>query len=433
MMAGTLSLAALAPTVLAEQSNAGTIAQQNALKTRHNLQKFGSKSDKEGTYSAYRPDGLHFGSIIAKPSVATTTHYDDNVFAQPNNRKGDIRIDISPSLDMTARLPRHALSFGFAGRLSRYLNTPDLDHNSGSAYVKGALHINHGHTLSFAASTRYDHEDNISPFAPLSAREFTPVWHSRAALGLTRDIGRLHTTIGFSAQQFNYYDVIATDGTTIDQDQRDHSVYTTSLKAGYRYSPGLSIVARARHIRYDAANAAAEAAGLSGDAYEALLGLSLQWNPLWRVRLLGGYGLHDVNGLSAKNITNTLFETSLEWWPTRALTVKAQAKRSYSVSAVSPGNEFNVDGASITTIFRMGVDYQMMRNLVLNAGAAYRFNELHTGQDSYDYYTAHIGVNYFHSKFWKLSLKYQHTYKDDHIIGWTVPRNRVWASATLRF
>jgi hypothetical protein len=203
--------------------------------------------------------------------------FDDNIFATANDRVGDIRHELQPRIKFESHLPRHVLDVAIGGKLVSYLEHDEFDHIDGFAALKGALHFDHAHTLSATMLSTLEHEDLLAPLAPGNAAEQTPVWRNRVKLGARRDAGRLYGSIGLAAESWDYQDVTARDGSTIDQDERDSAIYSTNLELGYRFSPGYELRTRLRALRQETRAGADK--DRDGYGYEGLAGVASEINP----------------------------------------------------------------------------------------------------------------------------------------------------------
>jgi hypothetical protein len=403
-----------------------TLAYRQALKTYDNIKKYGAERVVDRSRQEYSPDGIRIGNYIILPEIGSRVVFDDNVFATAHNRIADFRHELSTGVALQSHLPRHVLDVAVGGKLVTYFNNPELDYADGFASVNAGLHFDHAHTLSLSVLSSLDHEDRLDAFAPANARELTPVWYNRLGVGLKRDAGRLYGSVGFTAQSWDYFDVKARDGSTIDQDRRDVAVYAAHLKAGYRFSPGYELQAKMRLLRQDSL------AGypFSQDAwgYEAIAGLAAELNPLLRWRLLGGYAIRDFDRSDKSSAGTGLLEAEVQWLPTQLMTVSGIARRTI-------GDGIAIDG-SVTTIDTSligKVDYEVLRNLVFTLQAEYRDSEYIGEMRRDQFYVGRIGIDYHYTKNWLFSLGYEYQQRQSNLDENDLRRNRIWLGARLRF
>lgn len=403
-----------------------TFAFGEGLKRWDNIKKYGAERIIDRDRTMYQPDGVRAGNYLVFPSVGTRVIFDDNVFATRTNKQSDVLFEVRPELRFQSHLPRHVLDFALGGRFTSYAEHSDLDTADGYASMNGALHIDSAHTLSVGLLSRYEHQDPFAPEAPVGAREKTPVWHNRATLGLRRDAGRLYGMISATADSWNFFDVKARDGSTIDQDNRDTEVLSTQLTTGYRFSPGYEVQAKVRGLRQNSAGLG----GLDRDAwgYEALAGVVGEFNPLVRWRVLGGYGIRDFDQASLGTSAATLAEAEIQWLPTQLMTVTGTARRAFADGSASDFSSGRIDTALLARL-----DYEAWRNLVFTLGAEYRDSDF-IGEGRHDrLYAGRIGFDYYHTKNWLFSAGYEYQHQDSNVAEKDLTRNKVWVGAKLRF
>jgi hypothetical protein len=409
-----------------DEEFAHTPAYREGLKTWDNIKRYGAERIVDRSRKAFQPDGIRAGNYLIFPEVGSRSVFDDNIFAIPDNRVGDIRHELEPKIKFESHLPRHVLDFAIGGKLVSYLEHDEFDHIDGFASLKGALHFDHAHTLSANFLSAFEHEDLLEPLAPKNAAEQTPVWHNRAKLGARRDAGRLYGSMGFAVESWDYQDVKARDGSTVDQDLRDAAIYSTDLELGYRFSPGYELRTRFRALRQETRGE--DDKDRDGCGYEGLAGLASEINPLLRWRLLGGYGVRDYDSPGTANAGASLLEAEIEWLPTQLMTVTGTARRRISDEVASEDA-----GGFIESALAAKLDYELARNLVFTVQGEYRDVDFN-GDDRHDrYYMAKAGLDFYYTKNWLVSMSYEHQVRESNENENDLTRNRVWIGAKLRF
>lgn len=403
-----------------------TIAFRDWLKTYDNIKQYGAERVMDRDRKPYMPDGLRAGNYLIFPTIGTAVVFDDNIYATARNRESDIRYEVVPVVRLQSNFPRHALNFAFGGRLTRYAEHSDFDSNDVFAKADGALHFNHAHTLAASMLSSFEHEDRLSPDAPLNAREKTPVWYNQFSVGLKRDAGRLYGGLTATAQRWDYQDVRARDGSLIDQDFRDAERYSGALSVGYRFSPGYEFQGRVRGVRQLGLNADGIARDLAG--YDVMAGLASELSPLLRWRILGGYGIRDADQPGIPSASGAIAEAEIQWLPTQTLTIYATLRRAFEDEA---GTESAL--ARIDNLVRLRAEYEVWRNLLFTFSAEYR-DMGYLAESRRDRTIAgRLSIDYYHTKNWLFSIGYEHVQRHSNIDEFDLTRNKIWIGATLRF
>lgn len=390
------------------------------------IKRFGAERVADRNRKMYLPDGLRAGNYVLYPTLGTTVVFDDNIYGTNKNRSSDVRFEIVPVVRAKSDLPRHVLDFAVGAKQTEYVKHTELNTTDFRFSMDGALHFDNAHTLALSVLSGLDHEDRAAPDAPKAAIEKTAVFHNRAILGLKRDAGRLYASFSTTLERWDFQDVKARNGTTIDQDNRDTQLVSAQTLLGYRFSPGYEIQAKVRAIRQS--NYGATALDFSANGYEAIAGISAEINPLLRWRLLGGYGLRDYDSKQLKTAGNTLFDAELQWLPTQLMTTYLTARRAYSEGIYGDGA-----GGRIDNSIGAKLEYEVLRNLVFTLGGEYRESEF-LGENRRDkVMIGRIGADYYYSKNWLFSVAYEHQTQRSNIEEDNVQRNRLWLSTKLRF
>lgn len=402
-----------------------TVAGRENLKDYDGATTFGAQSVGDRGRKHVSPEGLRAGNFYFFPSAETKVGFDDNIFGASKNETSDIRTELTPSLIIKSHLPRHVLNMAFSGSLVSFAENSDQDYLNASAALDSALHLNSAHTLALSAATSMYHEERSELTASNQAAEPSRIHKSHVSLGLTRDIGRLYGTLSATAQRVDYSDVAAVSGGTINQDNRDRDTLSTQLQAGYRFSPGFEAIGKLRLLRQ--LNGDQRFNDIDATGYEALVGLSMESNPLLKWRILGGYGLRDYDSNPRGTSGTSLIEGHVEWLPTQTLTIYGSVGREFNDSS---GENFN---GWIETSAEAGAEIEIYNNLVLRLGAGFAHADFEGINRTDNIYSGSIGLEYFMNKNWLFTFSYDHELRDSDDDAFDVTRNRFMVGAKLRF
>ncbi len=403
-----------------------TIAHGESLKHWDNIKRYGAERVIDRDRKLYLPDGVRAGSYSLYPSLGTTVVFDDNIYATNKNRTSDVRFEVVPVVRAKSDLPRHILDFAVGAKQTEYVKHSELNTTDVRFSMDGALHFDNAHTLALSVLSSLDHEDRAAPDAPKNAVEKTAVFHNRVIAGLKRDAGRMYANFSASIERWDFQDVKARDGTTIDQDNRDTQVMSAQTMLGYRFSPGYEIQAKLRTLRQS--NYGATTLDYSANGYEAVAGIAAEISPLLRWRLLGGYGLRDYDSRDLRTAGNVIVEAEIQWLPTQLITAYLSARRAYA-----EGIEGDAPGGRLDNSIGLRVEYEVLRNLVFTLGGEYRESEFF-GERRHDQVTiGRVGADYYHTKNWLFSIAYEHQTQSSNIEEDNLTRNRIWLSTKLRF
>lgn len=371
------------------------------------------------------PESFRYGNFYVSPELKSSAAFDDNIFRSGVDQRSDVRIEVIPSVRVRSSLPRHAMDLTIAGKLVNLIENPDQNYQDVGANFAGALHFDHAHTLAVNLLSELKHQEKGLVFTPRDAATPVPIFHNRAAVGLTRDAGRLYGTVSVSADSWDYQDVENIDGEPLDQDYRDTELLTAQLRVGYRFSPGFELVGKLKGLRQ--LNEGDETSSTQSTGLEATAGLQFQTNPLLRWHLMGGWGFRDFDREGIASIESSIVEGGIEWLPTERMTVKGTVTRAISAESTDDGI------GTIQTEIAGSVDYDIFNNLVAHAGVSYTEAEFMSSSRQDTSYGATLSLDYHLSKNWLVTLGYEHETRDSTIDDNDMSRNRYTIGAKLRF
>jgi hypothetical protein len=371
------------------------------------------------------PEGLRVGNFFLYPSIGTSATFDDNVFSSAYDPKADWRMEIAPMLVLQSQLPRHEINVVLGARSVSFLENSDQDYVDLNALLRGALHIDHAHTLSAAFSSTLNHEERGDSLAPKNAAEPVPIERNRLTASITRDAGRLYGTLSGSIENLDYGNVEATDGTILNQSMRDQMLFSGQIRAGYRLSPGFEVIGKVRVSRQD--KTSETATGGDSIGYEALAGIAMETSPLLKWQLLGGYGIRDYDNADLDNVSSMLAEGRLEWFPTQRMTVTGVVH--HAIDDTLGAN----DGGRIVSSASGRIDYEIYHNLFGHAQLMLDKTE-YIGADRDDLtFEAGVGLDYYYTKNWMFSLDYKFQDRSSTDPDYDMTRNQFRVGAKLSF
>lgn len=174
----------------------------------------------------WKPIGIRVGNFTVFPTLRAATIVDDNFFKTAKDKKTEVRFELRPEIlvrnwsdprpddpgKLYAGVQPFQLEIKAGGRLLGHLENDDQDFVDRYARVRGALHFDRAHTLSFGVLTNYEQRESIDLPSPTAAVQSIPVWQNRATIGLTRDAGKLYGTISGTYDNQDFKDVKAQIG-----------------------------------------------------------------------------------------------------------------------------------------------------------------------------------------------------------------------------
>lgn len=331
-----------------------------------------------------RPDyeaiGVKTGGFTLYPRVTAEAVNDDNIYAVATGEQSDTIWRVKPEVAARSNWSRNALGAFASASVNRYSNFDTENTEEYTLGVNGRLDVERGSYVSASAQWQKLTEPRsaITAGTPAGATA-KPVEYYLWSENITavKEFNRLRLTGKLDAKRFNYDD----QGGAFNQNSRDRDEFYYGGKAEYAVSPDTAVFASlvGNKKSYDvdflgsparpgvAAKPALRAR--DSDGYVATVGSNFDLSQAVRGSVEAGYMSQSydhygsIDGFSAKGL--------VEWFPTELTTLNVAASRSIEDSVASGSQGYIANNASI------GVDHELMRNVLLSAKASY-------GKDSYE-------------------------------------------------
>lgn len=391
----------------------------------------GEKIEPEDTpvmtrqWPGYEPKGIRAHSWMFYPSFSVGGLYDSNVFASNSDKKSDIAAVVSPSLRIASLWDKHQLTFDGYVKSERYSHYASLDQTDASARLKGRIDLRHDSAILYNFQAAYLHEAVGSLSSPLGAVEPTPYTRIHENVTYWHQFKRLSVSFGIRNDNYRFGSTRAQDGSTINQDSRDGSVYAGHSRIDYAFTGNLGMFtafeANIRDFR------GSPTGSLSSRGYRSLAGFNFNLTHLISGEIGAGYTSQRFDNPTIGTVTDPAFRAMLKWSPTRAIDVTAKAEE-ITTEAVE-----TVASAVRAQSVMLGVDYAFRRNVVLSAGGAYE-NDKFVGQDRQDnVYSATASVQYLLNHYSSVGLRYRYVNRDSSLSTAIYDKHEIALDVTAHF
>ena len=379
---------------------------------------------------AFRPDGINKGRFTFFPFAENTIRMDDNVFRERLVRKVDLRHDVSSEILMQSNFSRHVIDAAVGAKKSTHMRHSSLD--SFNAYVRvfGALHINSAHILYANVYSGRQHEDNLTPSAPVGTRERVRLIRTEAKLALKRDAGRLHALAKIMYRMDNYADVRGFDESIVDQDYKDLRQFEAEIRVGYRFSPGFQLHSEHKVARVILPNASISdiTTNANGYRYETLAALEFETSRVIRWRFGVGLTKRTYDDLRIRANQSRQYEARVEWLPIQNLTFRVDGKKGFQdIITDDQENGYNFEN------IKFEADFEFYRNLIFTITGDYTKYSFVGSTRSEDLFRSGLKLQYFYTKRWFASLGYDYVIRRSNDTARNLRRNIFWGSVRLQY
>ena len=164
-----------------------------------------------------------------------------------------------------------------------------------------------------------------------------------------------------------------TGGITLptDQDYRDRQELTLTGEVGFALSPDKALFLTGAYNWVDFDQGRTGFPERDSEGYRLTVGAETDLTRLIRGRLDVGYFSQEYDDPAFETLDGMAVEAAIEWFPTELTTVTLNAERGVAQSAIVS------TGGYISNDVTLGVDHELLRNLILSGFVAY-------GEDEYD-------------------------------------------------
>jgi hypothetical protein len=373
----------------------------------------------------YDPIGIRAGAFMIYPEASVTGTYNDNIFATDTGETDDFITTLATGVSVQSNWSRHALNLNAGLAQYLYADNSDEDRLDWNIGGDGRVDITRDTSVSGGLSYAQLHEDRGAPNSVGNAEEPTEYSLLQAEANLDHRFNRLTTRLGAGYADYDYDSVPLIGGGTLNQDFRDREEFEQSLRVGYDVSPdtNLYIQGTLNQREYDQ-KPPAVALNRDSDGYAVVGGSEFRLSNLAQGGAYIGYQEQSYDDPTLPNISGISYGASVDWFVTPLTTVH--------LDAAATVEETTAAGASgyLDQSVGLGVDHELMRNVIIGARASYANQEYEGIGRSDDVIRAGLGVDYLINRNFSVGLGYDFTDRDSSVVGLDYTRNEI--GLTLR-
>jgi hypothetical protein len=378
----------------------------------------------------YDPVGIPLGSFRAFPQLHVGEVYDDNIFRNQTDHKGDLITEIVPRLALASDWNRHALSFEADANIGKHILNPDEDYEDYAFRTNGRLDITHSASLDAGVGFEHLHQDRSSPDEEdgITPTQYTDL---EGSLGFNKQFGRFQLRLESLLDRLNYRDdERLVDGTTenINNDDRDRYELFGLTKLGYEVSPAFQPFIGGGYgiIRYDD-KVDDNGFNRSANRSNVVVGTDLDLGGVTSAELYMGYMSQQPEDDRFSTIQGPEFGGTLTWNVTRLTTVTADITRSIATTTLDGASGALQTGAGLT------IEHELRRNILLQLNGDWQQSDFN-GIDRLDNtYQAGIQGNYLINRNLSVTAGYKYQTRSSTDSSAEFSQNLVTLGLTAHF
>lgn len=340
----------------------------------------------------YTPEPIQLGVLELLPRMAIGAGYDDNLYAQENDRVGDAYLRIRPRVSLVRPSPNLKLSLDGELDLLRYAdraseNATQYSVNAGALYT-----ISKSNTLNVMLRNGRYSQERVSPDSPTQASRPVRFTLSGGTATYTHVFNRLRVRGVVDVENRNYSDSVTPGGDPIDQDFRDHTTYTGTAVGEYALSPSIALFVAGSLNKRDYRQRIGPVPARDSKGFELAGGASFELGRKARGSLRLGYFEQDYRPVEFEDVSGFLVRGELAYFLTPLVTVTGTVDRGIK--------ETGVNGATgyLATDMTLRADYELLRNLIISAGGELEKRDFNNIDRQDDRWTLRGSASYLVSK-----------------------------------
>jgi hypothetical protein len=352
----------------------------------------------------FDPLGIPVRSFRLFPEMAVDVAYDSNVFAQRGTSKSDYGYILAPSLILQSDWTRHNLETGASFQSAFYDEYSDQDFTDYDLWLAGGLEVGTASRFGARVSHAQEHELRTTPnFQGLEPTEFTS---DQATFDYRFAPNRLFvkTTVAFEKQDWdstlNFPPPDGPGGTT-SNDDRDRLNSILRVRTGFKTSPDLSLFVEGRYFDFDYDTSVdRNGNNRDNDGYDFVAGAEIDLSGVTFGEVFAGYRSIDY----ADNVFETqdgfTYGATLDWNLTGLTTISFGAAQRLLGTTVDDASGIE------STELEIGVDHELLRNLILSLAYQYDDQDFLNIDRTDDFKRVVFSGQYFLSRRWLVNGGY---------------------------
>jgi hypothetical protein len=312
----------------------------------------------------YDPMGVPVGSFLLFPSLDIGEAFNSNIYATETNETSDFITTYAPSLTLVSDWNNHAVALSAHANGGVYAENSDENFFDYGFSAGGRLDVRRSTSVSAATSWDHRHEDRGSP-EDVNGDEPSEYDEFAIGIGGATSPGRLSLGVDGNYTHLDFQNVQDNTGTTINNDDRNQSIWEGIVRAGYAFKSDYEVFVQGTYtdIVYDETF---DDNGLNRDnnGWRADLGLAFDITDTLAGDVYGGYLQRYYDDPAFTDTGSFDLGADLFWSITPLTTAHALVFRNFV--------ETTQAGASsiLETTGRIEIDHELMRNVIIGGHAA---------------------------------------------------------------
>jgi hypothetical protein len=350
----------------------------------------------------YAALGITAGGFILRPSLETGLTGTTNANSS-HGGKGAILSESTLRLNATSDWSDSTATIEAFGTFRKSISGQDV--SEPSAGINASLEVPLGKDYVARGTFGY----SLTPESPSSPGFIAgtvgePLTQSiTGSLGIEKQAGKLRLGLTGNVERDVYGDAKLVGGGTVSQHERDSTLVSATLRAGYEISPALVPFVEGEIGRryYDLTT---DSAGFrrSADRIGIRAGVALDFGEKLRGELSAGYLREKADDPRLPAIAGPSINTALNWSPVRGTTVALNS------STIVEGTTTSGDSGDLLYSSELSIERRMRANLTGTASIGGLYRD-YSGSNGHDFiWNAELGMTYWLNRYFGITGRLRH-------------------------
>jgi hypothetical protein len=316
----------------------------------------------------FAPLGIRLGAFTLLPAIEAFLGHASNVFSSTTNPQSGGYYRVAPEIEVVSDWVRHELRAFASVDHESFFDYSGETTTAVDAEMEGRLDITSRDVAGLRLSYAIVPESRGDPNVPRSVVNPPDSEEAVAEATYGHRVGRVEVSLRGAYEKFNYDNALLTDGTIVDNSDRDYAEVNGAVRTSVDIDDGTRAVffetgANKRDYRRET-----DANGIrrGSEGYDLLVGISFDRGDPLSGEVAVGYQRQTPDDPMLPEIDSIAFQGSLVWRPTRLTTFNFEGSIEPEESTLDP----NASGALVYTA-EIGVEHRLRDNLIAAAGVAY--------------------------------------------------------------
>jgi hypothetical protein len=357
------------------------------------------------------PAHIMAGRFRIIPSIDVEEEYNDNIYATTHHRKAAFITRVRPGIEMDGTCDKLTVDAQADATINKYARFTNENYDDYYAHLGGKYQALRDTALTGSGSWAREHEERGDPNDIGQGVEPTQYDIATGRVGIVQDVRKLQLKLESEVRNYDFKQGFTAAGALVDNDLRDRTQYTQSLRAGYALQHGMEVYAKGSidSRQYD------RTAPLNRNSrgQTAVAGFYRNIENVFRADVFAGVGNRNY-GFGLKDVTTPLYGADLKWNARPGTSVDGWISRSIDETTIAGSSSY------IYSAYGIGVDHDLAPKWTGRAEIEYDNSDYQGNAGSQrndDIYTGMVRARYALNRVVSIGPEYRYLYRNSNVAG----------------